>query len=117
MCISPHLPGCVAPTARFVTGHLTRGLTGGSVAPDDGLARWIRDLRGHLGRGDLAGIRPIELGYGTQHLAGETTIRVMLNDLDDLNDPAGSAAADPVWRQERLCALRDDFRRLRELLG
>jgi len=76
---------------------------------DDGLDRWISDLRDHLANGDLAGIRPVEVGHGTRHLAGESTIRVMLNDLDDLNDPA--------WRQERLCGLRDDFRRLRELLG
>ena len=41
----------------------------------------------------------------------------MLNDLADLNDPAGSAASDPAWRQERLCGLLRDFRRLRELLG
>jgi hypothetical protein len=41
----------------------------------------------------------------------------MFSDLDDLNDPAGSPAADPAWRQEWLCGLRDAFRRLRELLG
>jgi hypothetical protein len=87
------------------------------MALNDGLDVWISDLRHHLADGDLAGLRPIELGHGTRHLLGETTVRVMLSDLDDLNDPAGSAARDPAWRRERLCGLHDDFRRLRELLG
>ena len=61
------------------------------MPPDDGLDRWIRDLREHLERGDLVGLRPIELGHGTRHLPAETTVRVMLSDLADLNDPRGSA--------------------------
>ena len=84
---------------------------------DDGLDRWIRDLRGHLARGDLVGIRPIELGHGTAQLPGETTVRIMLADLADLDDPVGSAARDPAWRAERRCALLHDFGRLRERLG
>ena len=87
------------------------------MAPDDSLDGWIRDLRGHLARGDLAGIRPIELGYGTRHLRGKTTIRVMLADLDDLDDPEGSWGGDAAWRDERRHRLRDDFTRLRALLG
>ena len=87
------------------------------MAPDDGLDRWIRDLRDHLERGDLVGIGPIELGHGTRHLSGETAIRVMLADLADLDDPHGSAAGDRLWRDERRRGLLDDFRRLRELLG
>ena len=83
----------------------------------DNLDRWIGDLRGHLERGALMELPPLELGHGTRHLPGETTVRVMLNDLNDLNDPEGSGAGDPAWRQERLCGLRNDFRRLRELLG
>lgn len=66
------------------------------MTPDDGLDDWISDLRDHLARGDLAGLRPIELGHGTRHLGGETTVRIMLNDLADLNDPVGSAASDPT---------------------
>jgi hypothetical protein len=86
------------------------------MVPDDGLDRWIRDLRAHLEGGDLAGLRPIELGHGTRCLSTETTIRIMLADLTDLDDPLGSAARDPDWRDERRCALRWDFRRLRKLI-
>ena len=56
-------------------------------------------------------------GHGTQSLPGETTVRIMLSDLADLEAPDGSAASDAAWRRERLCGLRDDFRRLRELIG
>jgi hypothetical protein len=41
----------------------------------------------------------------------------MLSDLADLDDPEGSGANDPAWHRERLCGLRDDLRRLRELIG
>ena len=81
------------------------------------LARWIGDLPIRLARGDLANLEPIELGYGTRHLSGEATIRIMFCDLADLADPDGSAAGDPAWRRGRLCGLLDDFRRLRERLG
>jgi hypothetical protein len=83
----------------------------------DDLARWIVDLRNCLVRGELAGLGPIDLGYGTRHLPGETTIRVMLADLIDLTDPEGLATGHTAWRAERLAALVDDFRLLRELLG
>ncbi len=53
---------------------------------DDGLDRWIRDLRGHLERGDLAGIGPVDIGDSTGGLPGELTIRIMLADLDHLDD-------------------------------
>jgi hypothetical protein len=86
--------------------------------PSDGdLDRWIDDLRGHVERGDLSGLKPIELGHGTGRLRGETTVRIMLADLADLGDPAGSAADDPAWRQERRHHLLGDFWRLRQLLG
>ena len=84
---------------------------------DADLDRWIGDLRGHLERGALMELPPVELGHGTGHLPGEQTVRIMLADHVDLADPAGSAASDPVWREQRRCALRDDFRRLRALLG
>jgi hypothetical protein len=83
----------------------------------DDLARWIIDLRDCLVRGKLVGLGPIELGYGTRHLPGETTIRVMLADLVDLTDPERLATGDTAWRAERLAVLLDDFKRLRELLG
>src|SRR5690349_13578802 len=94
-----------------------RRADGGYMVPDDDLDRWIADLRDRLERGDLADLSPIELGYGTRHLGGETTVRIMFHDLADLNHPAGSAANDPAWRQQRRRHLRDDFRRLHETIG
>lgn len=87
------------------------------MTPDDGLDRWLGELRGHLERGALVDLPPVELGHGTRCLPGETTVRIMLADLDDLEDPDGSAANDPAWRLGRLRGLRDDFGRLRRLLG
>jgi hypothetical protein len=91
--------------------------TGDTVPPDDDLERWIDDLRARHERGELADTGPIDLGYDTGHFPGETTVRIMLSDLDDLNDPTGSAAGDPAWHRHRLDGLRGDFERLRELLG
>lgn len=87
------------------------------MPPDDALDRWLNDLRDRLARGDLAGLGPIDMGHGTGHLPGETTVRIMMSDLDDLADPGGSAARDLAWHRERLRSLRGDFRWLRELLG
>jgi hypothetical protein len=85
--------------------------------PDESLDRWIGGLSGRLERGELTHVGRFDLGDGTLCLPGETTVRSMLADLEDLEDPAGSAASDPAWRWERFCDLRDDFRRLRELIG
>jgi hypothetical protein len=87
------------------------------MSADDGLDRWIGDLRGHLERGDLAGLGRLYLGDGLEQLPGERVVRIMLADLDDLADPLGSAARDPGWRDRRRRELLGDFRRLRELLG
>jgi hypothetical protein len=87
------------------------------VASDDSLDRWIRDLRDHLARGDLATLEPFDLGDGTTPLPGETTLRIMLADFSDLNDPVGSWNGDVAWREERRRRLRYDFTRLRALLG
>jgi hypothetical protein len=103
---------------RFATGA-TRvdDLSGEAVTSDDRLDGWIDALRNRLARGDLAVLPPIELGHGTRRLTGEVTVRIMLADLQDLTDSEGSAARDSAWRQERLASLRDDFRRLRAMLG
>ena len=84
---------------------------------DVALESWIGALRGHLERGALMELPPFELGHGTRRLPGETTVRVMLADLDDLEDPEGSAARDPEWRAQRRLSLLLDFGRLRALLG
>jgi hypothetical protein len=87
------------------------------VAPDDGLDRWISDLRGHVERGDLMELPPFDIGDGTLCLPGEITVRSMLADLKDLDDPVGSWNGDIGWRDERRNRLFGDLRRLRELLG
>jgi hypothetical protein len=87
------------------------------MTPDDDLDRWIRDLRTHLDRGDLAGLSPFDIGDGTLHITGERAIRIMLADLADLDDPMGSTARDSRVRDVRRHSLLQDFARLRELLG
>jgi hypothetical protein len=87
------------------------------MPPDDDLDGWIRDLRIRLARGDLATLLPIDIGDGTGALSAEQTIRVMVADLRDLDDPMGSWGGDIAWREERRSGLLLDFRRLRELLG
>jgi hypothetical protein len=81
------------------------------------LESWIGALRGHLERGALMELPPFELGHGTRSLPGETTVRIMLADMDDLEDPEGSAARDQTWRDMRRRRLLADFRWLRGLLG
>ena len=77
---------------------------------------WIYALRYRLARGELAGLGPIDLD-GTGHLPGEIVVRIMLSDLDDLDDPAGSRGDDAAWRAERRWRLLGDFGRLRMLIG
>ena len=47
---------------------------------------WISELRDRLVRGELSGLAPIDIGYGTGSLTAKTSIRIMLSDLDDLDD-------------------------------
>src|SRR4051794_1391226 len=97
---------------RKLTGATSRRVLGApwgrrrrkecSMLHDD-LARWISDLRDRLSRETLMELPPFDLGHGTRRLPGETTVRVMLADFDDLDDPAGSASHDPAWHRQRLC--------------
>ena len=88
------------------------------MSPDDALGRWIRDLRIRLARGDLVGLDPFDIGDGTGTLPAERTVRIMLADLDDLDDPEGSTRDGHGADQEtRRRAILNDFRRLRVLLG
>jgi hypothetical protein len=89
----------------------------GCMTPDDEIGRWSRDLRERVEHCDLAGLRPIELGHGTRFLPVGITVRTMLADHADLDDPEGSAAGDLEWREERRYHLLDDFRRLRQAIG
>ena len=80
-----------------------------------GIDAWIHDLRARFERGDLADLGPIDLGYGTEILPGELTVRIMLVDLDDLEAQirGGSRTIlSPRWQN-----LIRDFRRLRDLIG
>jgi hypothetical protein len=91
----------------------------------DGIAPWISELRDRLACGELAGLGPIDLGYGTGHLPGETTVRIMLSDLDDLDadeqhrwqNGSSPSAADVGRHAERRRQLLDDFHRLRNQIG
>jgi hypothetical protein len=83
----------------------------------DDIPTWISHLQGQATRGELAGLKPIDLGDGTGTLSGERTIKIMLSDLDDLNYPDGSGDGDIAWLQERRCYLFGDFWRLRRLLS
>ena len=87
------------------------------MTTDAGLARWIEELRDRLARGDLDGVGPLELGYGTAPLPGKAVIRILLLDWAELESPADPRDDDDAWRDERWRALLDEFRRLRELLG
>ena len=81
------------------------------MRPDDRLDRWIHALPDRLERGELDGFLPFDCGDGTDVLPAEQATRVMLADLDDLDDPAGSWGGDAAWHDERLTSLHDDFRR------
>ena len=81
------------------------------------LEHWIDELRDRLERGDLDGLAPLELGYGTRHFPAAHIVRILLLDWADLEDPAGSWGGDTARRAERRHALLDDFRQLRELIG
>lgn len=64
----------------------------------------------------LDGVAPIDVGDGTDRLPGEMVIRIMLADLDHLDDLPPEAGE---WLDvtDRRRALFDDFRRLREVIG
>jgi hypothetical protein len=66
------------------------------LRPDDELAAWIADLRARLDRGELATLGPVDVGHGTDALPAQDTVRIMLADLDDLEDMTPDEADDPV---------------------
>ena len=86
----------------------------GSTTSD--LGAWIADLRSRVDHGELERLGPVDLGYGTGHLAGETTIRVMLADLDHI-DGLPAHARERVDLPHRRAELLDDFRQLRAMIG
>ena len=86
------------------------------LSPDDELAAWIAELRARLDRGELATLGPVDVGHGTQILPAQDTVRIMLADLDDLEDMAPVAASDSV-NIARRDVLLTSFRILRTLIG
>jgi hypothetical protein len=86
------------------------------MQPTVDLSRWIGTLPGRLARGELANLEPFDLGDGTGTLPGQTTIRIMLADLDHI-EQLPSNVHEPRTPFARLHDLHRDFRRLRELIG
>ena len=86
------------------------------MAPEDGLARWIRDLRDCLVRGGLATVAPVDIGHGTPNLPTEHLVRIMLADLDGYDDMTPAEVNAPVNVARRV-GLLGDFRMLRILIG
>ena len=92
---------------------------------DDDLLAWIAELRGRLKRHELVGLDPIDIGDGTGELHAARTIRIMLNDLDDLDafhrrplrNGHPPSENELGYMRDRLHDLLADFRRLRELLS
>ncbi len=83
---------------------------------DDQLTRWIDDLRTRQVTGALDGLAPFDLGDGSAGLSGTQTVRVMLADLDHLNDQL-AAPYPSVSLAIRHRLLLDRFQQLRDLLG
>jgi hypothetical protein len=83
---------------------------------NDELAAWIADLRARLDRGDLATLGPVDVGHGTDALPGQDTVRIMLADLDELEELTPEEANDPV-NAARRDVLLTNFRILHTLIG
>jgi hypothetical protein len=83
---------------------------------DDELAAWIVALRARLDRGDLATLGPVDVGHGTDILPAQDTVRIMLADLDDLDDMTPDEANTPI-NVARHDVLITSFRILRALIG
>jgi len=83
---------------------------------DDELAAWIVELRARLDRGELSMLGPVDVGHGTNALPAQDTVRIMLADLDDLEEMMPDEANDPV-NVARRDVLLTNFRILWTLIG
>ena len=91
----------------------------------DGIVTWISELRGRLASGALDGLGPLGLDEGTDHFPAAHIVRIMLNDLDDLDafdqDHRGNGHPlsddDLEERRVRRFELLAAFLRLREGIG
>ena len=77
---------------------------------------WIADLRACLDRGDLATLGPVDVGHGPDILPAQATIRIMLADLDDLDEMTPNETNDPI-NVARRDVLLTNCRILRTLIG
>ena len=80
------------------------------------LNHWIGNLRERLAHGELTDLDPFDLGDGTGTLPGRTTVKIMLADLDHLEQLPATVHG-PRTPFARLHDLFRDFTRLRELIG
>ena len=81
----------------------------------DELSAWIADLRGRVGRGELAHLGPIDVDGGTV-ASVELAARILLADLDHYDDlPARYRREKSVVARRVL--LLADLQRLREQIG
>ena len=82
-----------------MSGSLGSSSTTNGRHADDGLDAWLHELRDRLERGELAGLAPIDVGYGTGTIPADLTIKIMLADLDPT---AMSRRSPPAARTDRL---------------
>jgi hypothetical protein len=85
-------------------------------APTADAVHWIRALRGRVECGDLDGHPPIDLGHGTGGLPAKGMVHILLADLDSLADLTPDQRATPINVTHQR-GMRDELRRLREVLG
>ena len=76
---------------------------------------WIADLRSRSNRGDLAKLGPTDFSDGLPALSAEHAVKLMLADLDELDEMTPDEAKDPV-NIARRASLLADFRLLQFLL-
>ena len=84
--------------------------------PHDDILAWIGTLESRVEHSELARRDRIDIGYGMDLLPLKLIVRIMLTDLEDLDDLSAQThgrAADMTRYQDLL----DDFRRLREQIG
>lgn len=95
------------------------------VIVQDGIVAWVSELRGRLTRGELDGLGPLGLDDGTEYFSTTHIVRIMLNDLDDLDtfdqgrqgDGSPPSDHDVAERRARRFELLSAFLRLREVIG
>jgi hypothetical protein len=82
----------------------------------DNMTTWIDELNDRIGRGDLAAIGLVHLEGWPISLEAELAAKILLADLEDLDDlPVDERARAPI--AARRLMLLDDLRQLRARIG